>query len=83
MIDKVKGNIDEIFVEGCYEGFGLNGLMIIVDILILNVNCMVVNVCIVYGKNGGNMGVLGLVFYLFDKKGVIVFVGDDVDIVFE
>lgn len=57
--------------------------MLIVDILILNVNCIAVNVCAVFGKNGGNMGVLGLVLYFFDNKGVIVFVGEDVDVVFE
>ena len=32
-IDKAKGNTDETFVEGRYEGFGPNGSMIIVDTL--------------------------------------------------
>ncbi|HHJ3013004.1 TPA: YebC/PmpR family DNA-binding transcriptional regulator [Streptococcus pyogenes] len=82
-IDKAKGNTDETFVEGRYEGFGPNGSMIIVDTLTSNVNRTAANVRTAYGKNGGNMGASGSVSYLFDKKGVIVFAGDDSDSVFE
>ncbi|HHD3268449.1 TPA: YebC/PmpR family DNA-binding transcriptional regulator [Streptococcus pyogenes] len=82
-IDKAKGNTDETFVEGRYEGFGPNGSMIIVDTLTSNVNRIAANVRTAYGKNGGNMGASGSVSYLFDKKGVIVFAGDDADSVFE
>ncbi|HEQ6364080.1 TPA: YebC/PmpR family DNA-binding transcriptional regulator [Streptococcus pyogenes] len=82
-IDKAKGNTDETIVEGRYEGFGPNGSMIIVDTLTSNVNRTAANVRTAYGKNGGNMGASGSVSYLFDKKGVIVFAGDDADSVFE
>ncbi|MCI5870644.1 MULTISPECIES: YebC/PmpR family DNA-binding transcriptional regulator [Streptococcus] len=82
-IDKAKGNTDETFVEGRYEGFGPNGSMIIVDTLTSNVNRTAANVRTAYGKNGGNMGASGSVSYLFDKKGVIVFAGDDADSIFE
>lgn len=41
------------------------------------------NVRTAYGKNGGNMGASGSVSYMFDKKGVIVFAGDDADAIFE
>lgn len=82
-IDKAKGNTDETFVEGRYEGFGPNGSMIIVDTLTSNVNRTAANVRTAYGKNGGNMGAAGSVSYLFDKKGVIVFAGDDADSIFE
>ncbi|HEP3821288.1 TPA: YebC/PmpR family DNA-binding transcriptional regulator [Streptococcus pyogenes] len=82
-IDKAKGNTDETFVEGRYEGFGPNGSMIIVDTLTSNVNRTAANVRTAYGKNGGNMGASGSVSYLFDKKGVIVFAGDDADSFFE
>ncbi|VHC71766.1 glucose-1-phosphate adenylyltransferase [Streptococcus pyogenes] len=82
-IDKAKGNTDETFVEGRYEGFGPNGSMIIVDTLTSNVNRTAANVRTAYGKNGGNMGASGSVSYLFDKKGVIVFAGDGADSVFE
>lgn len=82
-IDKAKGNTDETFVEGRYEGFGPNGSMIIVDTLTSNVNRTAANVRTAYGKNGGNMGAAGSVSYLFDKKGVIVFAGQDGDAIFE
>lgn len=81
-IDKAKGNTDETFVEGRYEGFGPNGSMIIVDTLTSNVNRTAANVRTAYGKNGGNMGAAGSVSYMFDK-GVIVFAGDDADSIFE
>lgn len=82
-IDKAKGNTDETFVEGRYEGFGPNGSMIIVDTLTSNVNRTAANLRTAFGKNGGNMGASGSVSYMFDKKGVIVFDGDDADSVFE
>ncbi|MGT2832331.1 YebC/PmpR family DNA-binding transcriptional regulator [Streptococcus halotolerans] len=82
-IDKAKGNTDETFVEGRYEGFGPNGSMIIVDTLTSNVNRTAANVRAAYGKNGGNMGAAGSVSYMFDKKGVIVFAGNDADAIFE
>ncbi|MGV3081746.1 YebC/PmpR family DNA-binding transcriptional regulator [Streptococcus dysgalactiae] len=82
-IDKAKGKTDETFVEVRYEGFGPNGSMIIVDTLTSNVNRTAANVRTAYGKNGGNMGAAGSVSYMFDKKGVIVFAGDDADSIFE
>ena len=82
-IDKAKGNTDETFVEGRYEGFGPNGSMIIVDTLTSNVNRTAANVRTAFGKNGGNMGASGSVSYMFDKKGVIVFAGEDADAIFE
>ena len=71
-IDKAKGNTDETFVEGRYEGFGPNGSMIIVDTLTSNVNRTAANVRTAFGKNGGNMGASGSVSYMFDKKGQII-----------
>ena len=57
--------------------------MIIVDTLTSNVNRTAANLRTAFGKNGGNMGASGSVSYMFDKKGVIVFDGDDADSVFE
>lgn len=82
-IDKAKGKTDETFVEGRYEGFGPNGSMLIVDTLTSNVNRTAANVRTAFGKNGGNMGASGAVSFMFDKKGVIVFTGDDADSIFE
>lgn len=67
-IDKAKGNTDETFVEGRYEGFGPNGSMIIVDTLTSNVNRTAANVRSAFGKNGGNMGHLVLYHSCLIKK---------------
>lgn len=82
-IEKAKGNDEDNYSELRYEGFGPNGSMIIVDALTNNVNRTASDVRAAYGKNGGNMGASGSVSYMFDKKGVIVFAGDDSDTVFE
>ena len=82
-IDKAKGGGDETFVLGRYEGFGPNGSMLIVDTLTSNVNRTAANVRSAFGKNGGNMGASGSVSFMFDKKGVVVFAGDDADAIFE
>ena len=57
--------------------------MIIVDTLTSNVNRTAATVRTAFGKNGGNMGASGSVSYMFDRKGVIVFSGDDADSIFE
>ena len=49
-IDKAKGNTDETFTEGRYEGFGPNGSMLIVDTLTSNVNRTAANVRAAFGK---------------------------------
>ena len=69
-IDKAKGNTDETFTEGRYEGFGPNGSMLIVDTLTSNVNRTAANVRAAFGKNGGNMGVSGSVAYMFEYTAV-------------
>lgn len=83
VIDKVKGVGDENFDYLRYEGFGLSGLMLIVDVLINNVNCIVFDVWVVFGKNGGNMGVFGLVVYMFDYVVIFGIEGKFVDEIFE
>lgn len=57
--------------------------MFIVDVLINNVNCIVLDVCVVFGKNGGNMGVFGLVVYMFDYIVIFGVEGKFVDEVLE
>lgn len=57
--------------------------MVIVEMLMFNVNCMIVNICIIFNKKGGNIGVVGVVSYMFDNIGVIVFKGIDFDYIFE
>lgn len=66
-----------------YEGYGSGGIVVMVECLFDNCNCIVVEVCYVFIKIGGNFGIDGFVFYLFSKKGVIFFEKGDEDIIME
>ena len=62
-----------------YEGYGPCGVAIIVDALTDNRNRTVSDVRHYFDKYGGNMGTNGCVSWQFDKKGVIVIDGEDLD----
>ena len=64
------GNVNYEYVT--YEGYGPNGIAIIVDALTDNKNRTAANVRHAFSKNGGNMGTTGCVSYMFDKKGQII-----------
>ncbi|NEW03994.1 YebC/PmpR family DNA-binding transcriptional regulator [Bacillus megaterium] len=76
-IEKAKGGSEENYDNLRYEGFGLNGSMVIVDALTNNVNRTASDVRAAFGKNGGNMGVSGSVAYMFDPTAVIGVEGKD------
>ncbi len=56
-----------------YEGYGPNGVAIIVDCLTDNRNRTVAEVRHAFTKCGGNLGTSGSVAYLFNKIGMITF----------
>lgn len=55
-----------------YEGYVFNGVVVLIECLIDNCNCVVSEVWVVMMCNGGIMVDLGLVFYLFFCKGVVI-----------
>ncbi|GHU40796.1 putative transcriptional regulatory protein [Clostridia bacterium] len=55
-----------------YEGYGPNGIAIIVDALTDNKNRTAANVRNAFTKGKGNVGTPGCVSYMFDKKGQII-----------
>lgn len=55
-----------------YEGYGPNGVAIMVDCLTDNRNRTASMVRAAFTKRGGNLGTDGSVSYMFEKKGVIV-----------
>lgn len=61
-------NYDEI----TYEGYGPNGVAILVETMTDNRNRTVAEIRHVFSKNGGNMGEAGSVAWMFDKKGYFV-----------
>lgn len=75
VIKKVIGELEGVeYEEICYEGYVFGGVVVIVDCLIDNCVCIVVDVCYVFSKCGGNMGIEGLVFFMFKCVGVFYFV---------
>lgn len=73
-----------VYEEIRYEGYGQNGVAIMVDCLTDNRNRTVAEVRHAFTKHGGNMGTDGSVGYLFTKQGVISFEpGADEDVVME
>ncbi|GGC02426.1 transcriptional regulatory protein PmpR [Marinobacterium zhoushanense] len=69
-IQRGAGGADgENYDELTYEGYGSNGVAILVECLTDNVNRTVSQVRAAFNKFGGNLGTNGSVSYLFDKKG--------------
>ena len=66
-----EGN-DANYEEVIYEGYGPNGVAVIVNANTDNRNRTAADVRHVFDKAGGNLGTTGCVSYMFDKKGVIV-----------
>lgn len=62
----------ENYEEITYEGYGPNGVAIIVNASTDNKNRTAADVRHVFDKFGGNLGTTGCVSYMFERKGVIV-----------
>ena len=60
-----------------YEGYGPNGIAIIVDTLTDNKNRTAANVRSAFTKGSGNVGTPGCVSFMFDKKGQIIVAKED------
>ncbi|MBQ6755470.1 MAG: YebC/PmpR family DNA-binding transcriptional regulator [Oscillospiraceae bacterium] len=77
-IDKAlgSGNTDN-FETVTYEGYGPEGVAVIVDAMTDNRNRTASEVRHLFDKYGGNMGAAGCVSWSFDKKGVIIIDNED------
>ena len=63
---------NENYEEITYEGYGPNGVAVIVEAATDNKNRTAADVRHAFDKSGGNLGTTGCVSYMFNKKGVIV-----------
>ena len=70
-IKKASGS-NESYEEITYEGYGTNGVAVIVNAATDNKNRTAADVRHAFDKSGGNLGTSGCVSYLFNKKGLIV-----------
>ena len=60
------------YEEITYEGYGPNGVALIVEASTDNKNRTAADVRHAFDKSGGNLGTTGCVSYMFNKKGVII-----------
>ena len=87
-----KDNIDRAIAKGTgadataadfetvvYEGYGPNGVAVIVEALTDNRNRTASDVRHVFSKNDGNLGTAGAVTWLFERRGVVLVGADGVD----
>ena len=59
------------FEDVRYEGYGANGVAVIVDCLTDNRNRTAPEMRLIFTKHGGNLGANGCVSYMFQPKGII------------
>ncbi|WP_080146837.1 YebC/PmpR family DNA-binding transcriptional regulator [Marinilactibacillus piezotolerans] len=69
-------NYDEVV----YEGYGPNGIAVLVNGLTDNLNRTSTNVRVAFNRNGGSMGEKGSVSYMFDRKGYIAIAREGLDV---
>jgi len=76
-IKKAAGDLNAVNFEPItYEGYGPNGVAVVVKALTDNRNRAAANVRSAFTKGGGNLGATGCVSFLFDEKGLIVIDND-------
>ena len=72
-IKKAAGDVGSVnYKYITYEGYGPNGIAIIVDALTDNQNRTAANVRNAFTKGHGNVGTPGCVSFMFDQKGQII-----------
>ncbi|PJN96288.1 YebC/PmpR family DNA-binding transcriptional regulator [Amaricoccus sp. HAR-UPW-R2A-40] len=82
-IKKSIAGDSENYEEVRYEGYGPNGVAIIVEAMTDNRNRTASNVRSTFTKRGGNLGETGSVSFMFDRVGQIVYSKGDADAVME
>ncbi len=79
-IKKAAGDANAVNYETVtYEGYGPNGIAIIVEALTDNKNRTAGNVRNAFTKGNGNVGAIGCVSYMFDRKGQIIIDKEECD----
>src|SRR5580704_2883663 len=68
----------DVFEEIRYEGYGPNGVVVIVEAVTDNRNRTASEMRYIFSRNGGNLGETGSVGWLFEERGVISLPADGV-----
>ena len=79
-IKKAAGDVNSVnYEQNTYEGYGPNGVAIIVETLTDNKNRTAANLRAAFTKGGGNIGTPGCVSFMFDKRGQILIDKEECD----
>lgn len=80
LIKKAAGNSEKTnFEANVYEGYGPDGVAVIVETLTDNKNRTASEMRHYFDKCGGNLGTTGCVSFLFETKGVILIENEGID----
>ena len=79
IIKKASSDDSAKYENITYEGYGTNGVAVIVECATDNRNRTGGDIRHYFDKFGGNLGATGCVTYLFDRKGVIVIEAEGID----
>ncbi len=74
-----EGTDGASFETVVYEGYGPEGVAVIVEALTDNRNRTASEVRHMFSKHGGNLGATGAVAWQFERRGVVLVTGDSVD----
>jgi len=69
-------NLEDNYEELTYEGYAHGGVAIIVETLSNNRKRTAGEIRSIFTKNGGNLGEIGCVSYMFENKGLIIYLKD-------
>lgn len=73
-IKRGTGDLEGVnYEEVTFEGYGPNGVAVLVDCLTDNRNRTVSNIRFAFNKGNGSMGEMGCVNWMFEDRGVITF----------
>ena len=75
-IKKSESGDAQDYDEIRYEGYGTGGVAVIVETMTDNRNRTASNVRSIFSKFGGNLGETGSVSFMFDRVGLVTFLGD-------
>ncbi|RMF76973.1 MAG: YebC/PmpR family DNA-binding transcriptional regulator [Chloroflexi bacterium] len=75
----IGGGNEAALEEITYEGYGVDGVAYMVDVLTDNKNRTLAEIKHVFSRAGGNLASAGSVAWQFDRKGYIMLKGNDLD----
>lgn len=79
-IAKGTGELEGVTIEEVsYEGYGPQGVAIIIEAMTDNRNRTLGEIRHIFSKNGGNLGETGCVTWVFERRGIITFERGKID----